>query len=145
MEDMPIFSDEKTPFYDVLLANVTLKVAPEARDAYSRAQIWKEIGRHATYDGFGCRPEKVCALNGTHDETVIIDGNGEWEVTHLPSWCKVSKSTGSGKSEIMLSIEALSKGAGDRSDYVEFTLKGSGATARCEVTQRDYQHAEVSA
>lgn len=142
VEAMPIFSDEKTPFYDVLLANVTLKVAPEARDAYSRAQIWKEIGRHATYDGFGCRPEKVCALNGTHDETVIIDGNGEWEVTHQPSWCKVSKGTGSGKSEIMLSIEALSKGAGDRSDYVEFTLKGSGSTARCEVTQRDYQYAE---
>lgn len=133
---------DKGPFYGIFLGNVTLKVPVDARDAYSRAQIWKEIGRHATYDGFGCRPEKVCALNGTHDETVIIDGNGEWEVTHQPSWCKVSKSTGSGKSEIMLSIEALSKGAGDRSDYVEFTLKGSGSTARCEVTQRDYQYAE---
>lgn len=130
------------PFDGILLNNVILKVPSVVKEDYVRAKEWKKIGKIADINGFMCHPNAMCALNVGHDEPVIIDGNGEWEVTHLPSWCKVSKSTGSGKSEIMLSIEALSKGAGDRSDYVEFTLKGSGSTARCEVTQRDYKYAE---
>lgn len=133
---------DKDPFYGTFLGDVTLKVPPESRDAYSRAPVWKNIGRIAVYNDFVCRPNSMCALNSSHEESIIVDGNGEWEVTHLPSWCSISKTSGTGKTQISLTINEMPKGSGDRRDYVEFTLKGTEFTARCDVEQRDYQYGE---
>lgn len=133
---------DRDPFYNTFLGDITLKVSPEARDAYSRAPVWKNIGRIAAYNGFVCHPDAICALNSSHEESIVVDGAGEWEVTHIPSWCNVSKTSGSGKTQISLTISEMTKGSVDREDYVEFTKKGTEFTARCKVEQRDYQYCE---
>ena len=142
IDDNPVSSVEKDPFYGIALGNVTLKVPEEAREAYAREAVWKNIGRHVVANGFGCRPEKISALNNTLRQTVIVDGNGEWEISHMPSWCVASVSTGSNKTEVILTVSELGKGSGNREDYVEFCLKGSDVTARCAISQYDYEYTE---
>ncbi|MDE5783157.1 MAG: leucine-rich repeat protein [Prevotella sp.] len=133
---------EKDAFYGVPLGNVTLKIPEGARDAYSRAEVWKNIGRHATSHGFGCRPEKICALNNAHQESIIVDSNGDWEVSHLPSWCNISANSGNGKTQLTVNVSGLLKGSGMREDYIEFRMKGTEYTARCNIKQLDYQYDE---
>lgn len=133
---------ELDPFAYIPMANLTLKIPEGSRDAYSRAEAWKNIGRHADYNGFGCRPEKICALNKSHQESVIIDCNGEWEVSNIPSWCNISKSSGSGKNQVYVTISDLSKGNEKREGYIEFKMKATGATTRCDIAQFDYRYNE---
>lgn len=133
---------ELGPFYGIPISNVTLKVPEGSRDTYTRADGWKDIGRHATINGFGCRPERVCALNNSHEETVIVDAENEWEISHIPSWCKTSASSGYGKTQLTVTISDLPSGEGDREDYIEFNLKGTDYTARCELRQFDYRYKE---
>ena len=138
----PIKTVEKNPLYGIPLGNVVLKVPETSRDAYSRAEVWKNIGRHATANGFSCRPEKYCALNNSFEGTVIVDCNGEWEVSHIPSWCKVSANSGNGKTQITVSIAEMPNGNGNREDYVEFKMTGTDFTARCNLSQIDYRYKE---
>lgn len=138
----PIGLVEKNPFHEIPLSNVVLKIPDEARDAYTRAEVWKNIGRHVADNGFECRPTKICALNKTHNESLIIDGTGDWEVSHIPSWCKLSQNSGSGKVQVTITVEGQPQGNGNRDDYIEFKIKGTDYTARCNVVQMDYQYDE---
>ena len=130
------------PFANIPMANLTLKIPEGCTEAYSRAEAWKNIGRHADYNGFGCRPEKVCALNRNHQETVIIDCKGEWEVSQIPSWCSISQTAGNGKTQASVTVSGLNHGDGGRNGYIEFRMKDSGATTRCEIAQFDYRYDE---
>ncbi|MDE6653992.1 MAG: leucine-rich repeat protein, partial [Muribaculaceae bacterium] len=130
------------PFHDVQLGNVTLKTPDGSWDTYSRAEVWKNFGRHALANGFGCRPYRICALNKTHTESLIVDSKDAWEVSHIPSWCNISADSGDGKTQLTLEVTALAKGKGDRKDYVEFRQKNSESTIRCEIVQMDYNYDE---
>ncbi len=140
--DWEIGQFEMDPFYGIQLANVTLKIPENAYDSYSRAEVWKNIGRQASFNGFGCRPSKICALNSSLQETIIVDSNGEWEITHVPSWCKVSANSGSGKTQVIVSILEMPNGNGNREDYIEFKMNGTDYTARCSISQMDYRYKE---
>lgn len=122
--------------------NFTLQVPAKSVDVYRQAKGWKEFKRIAAYSNFVCRPASACALTTRHQETLILNSEGDWEITHKPDWCDVNKTAGSGKTELTLTINEMSKGAGNRSDYVEFALKGTDFTTKCEVNQYDYQYGE---
>lgn len=130
------------PFYDVILSNITLKIPEDARDSYSRAEVWKNIGHQASYNGFSCRPSKICALNSSLQEAVIIDCTGEWEISYVPSWCKVSANSGSGKTQVTVSISEMPSGNGNREDSIVIKMKGTDDTARCSLNQMDYTYKE---
>lgn len=134
--------EDKGPFYGIQMSNLTLKVPESSREAYSRASVWKNIGRHATFNGFGCRPEKICALNNSHVETLIVNAEDEWEITHIPIWCKISKSSGKGKTQLTVTISEMTFGTGNREDYIEFQMKGTEFTTRCRLSQFDYRYEE---
>ncbi len=129
-------------FYGVPRDNFTLQVPESSVELYNRAAGWKEFKRIAAYSNFVCRPAAACALNSRHEEYLILNSDGDWEVTHLPEWCSLSRSNGSGKTEILLTVNEMAKGSGNRSDYVEFALKGTDFTTRCAVSQYDYQYGE---
>ncbi len=133
---------EKNPLYGIPLENVVLKVPESSLDAYSRAEVWKNIGRHATANGFSCRPQKICALNSPLEATVIVDCNVDWEISHIPSWCNVSAKSGKGKSQISVNISELPHENGNREDFIEFKMNGTEFTIHCDISQMDYRYKE---
>lgn len=130
------------PFHDVSKDNFTVQVPENSVELYRQAPGWKEFKRIAAYSNFVCRPATACALTTRHQESLIIDSDGEWEISHMPDWCDISKTSGVGKTELILTINEMAKGAGNRSDYVEFALKGTDFTTKCTVKQYDYQYGE---
>ena len=135
-------SETRDPFYMVPKDNFTLQVPGKSVSLYAAAKGWKEFKRIAEYSNFVCRPSTACALPTAHQETLVLNSDGAWEVTHIPDWCSISKTSGNGKTELNLTIKEMQKGSGDRSDYIEFALKGTDFTARCAVSQYDYEYDE---
>lgn len=124
--------------------NFTVQVPQKSISAYREAHEWSEFNRISAYSNFVCRPATACSLNKEHtEEEVVLNADGEWEITHKPDWITVSKTSGKGKTQLSITFSSMDKGASDREDYVEFTLKGDeGFTTRCTVTQRNYQYDE---
>ncbi len=122
--------------------NFTLQVPEKSIESYSRAEGWKEFKRIAAYSNFVCRPSTACALSNSHQETIVLNSDGAWRVTHIPSWCSLSRTNGNGKTELNLTITDLAKGTGDREGYIEFSLDGTEFTTKCTVSQFDYQYDE---
>lgn len=135
-------SEVRDPFYGVPKDNFTLQVPAQSVDDYRNADGWKEFKRIAAYSNFVCRPSTACALTTRHHETLVLNSGGDWEVTHIPSWCSVNKNAGSGKTELTLTVNEMPKGSGNREDYVEFAMKGTDFTTRCTVCQYDYEYDE---
>ncbi|MDE6633010.1 MAG: leucine-rich repeat protein [Muribaculaceae bacterium] len=130
------------PFDGLSKANVSLEVPKESVSLYKEADGWNELIRISEYSGFICRPAIACALNTKHQETLILNSDGEWEVIEKPEWCSLSKSSGNMKTEIILTINDLPKGSDNREASVVFRLKGTDITSECIVKQFDYQYAE---
>lgn len=137
LKDLPI-----GPFDDLSKGNFTLEVPKQSIEKYKRADGWKEFGRVAEYANFSCRPATACALNSQHSETIVLDSDGEWEVKEKPSWCSLSVTSGSNRTSINLTIDALAQGGENRTGKIVFSLKGTDVTTECNVSQYDYKYAE---
>lgn len=128
--------------------NFTLVVPEGSVDAYRNAPGWKEFKRISAYRNFVCRPMKAKLLNKSNVRTVILNSDGNWEMTSCPSWVHVDKTKGYKKTELTITIDALAKGAGNRNDSVVFTLKdkvneeGKPVTCYYKVEQFDSEYDE---
>lgn len=130
--------------------NFTLVVPEGSVDAYRNAPGWKEFKRISAYRNFVCRPMKGKLLNKANTRTVILNADGNWEMTHCPSWVHVDKTSGYKKTELTVIIDALAHGSANRADSVVFTLtdkvdeEGHPITCYYKVEQFDYEHEEDS-
>ncbi|MGM9777435.1 MAG: M64 family metallopeptidase, partial [Prevotella sp.] len=128
--------------------NFTLVVPEGSVDAYKNAQGWKEFKRISAYRNFVCRPMQAKLLNKSNVRTVILNADGDWEMTSCPDWVHVNKTSGTKKTELSVTIDDLVKGAGNREGTVVFTLKGktdeegNPVTCNYEVKQFDSQYDE---
>ncbi len=129
-------------FEGVAKDNFTLEVPESAVPQYQTATGWNEFKRIAAHHELVCRPSTVCALNNGHTQTLVLDAEGEWEVESKPDWCELSPMSGNGKTEVTISINTLSKGAGNRTGEVVFKLKNEDYTHTCSVSQYDYIYGE---
>ena len=142
-----IFSDDppvlaENAFEGVPRDNFTIEVPAGSVDKYKRAEGWREFKRIAEYSDFVCRPATSCALNSSRRQTLVLNADGPWTVCHLPEWCSVTPSNGNGKTEVILTINALAHGSAHRADSVVFTLTDGGHKTWCEVSQYDYEYDE---
>lgn len=128
--------------------NFTLVVPEGSVEAYRNAPGWKEFKRISAYRNFVCRPMKAKLLNKANTRTVVLNADGNWEMTSCPSWVHVDKTSGNKKTELSVTIDALAKGAGNRKDSVVFTLKdkvdenGKPITCYYKVEQFDSEYDE---
>ena len=67
---------------------------------------------------------------------------GDWEVSEMPDWCSLSAMSGSTKSELTLTIHSMTQGSAPRTGDIVFRLKEKDYTARCTVSQYDYEYGE---
>mgnify|MGYP003289634682 CR=1 FL=1 len=130
--------------------NFTVVVPPEAVDAYKNADGWKEFKRISGYRNFVCRPMQAGLLNKGDVRTVVLNADGDWTVTDMPSWAHPSVTSGYKKTELTVEIDDLPHGAGMRSGSIVFTLtgktdeEGNPITCTFDITQYDYEHDEDS-
>lgn len=129
-------------FTGVPMNNFSLEVPAGSEDAYSRAKGWSEFKRITAYSGFVCRPATACALNTAHEKDLVIDADGAWTLEHKPDWCSLSATSGNQKTSVALTINELSRGAGNRADSLVFRLDGTDFTTICRISQYDYQYGE---
>ncbi|MBQ8694563.1 MAG: fimbrillin family protein [Bacteroidaceae bacterium] len=141
-EEPPLVCDNA--FFGVNKDNFTVEVPKGCVEKYRNAQGWSEFKRIAEYSNFVCRPAQANALNGLHTETLVLNADGDWEVEHMPDWCKLSQTSGHGKSELHLTFTELEHNAGNRRDSIVFRMPAEEYTTYCVVSQYDYEHEEDS-
>ena len=141
-EEPPLVCDNA--FFGVNKDNFTVEVPKGCVEKYRQAQGWSEFKRIAEYSDFVCRPAQVNALNTQHSETLVLNADGAWEVEHCPDWVTLSKTSGTGKTELRLTFNPMEHGAGNRRDSILFRMPEEEYTTYCVVSQYDYVHEEDS-
>lgn len=130
----------KNAFNGVSKDNFTVEVPKGCVDKYKNADGWKEFKRIAEYSNFVCRPAHANALNKAHSENLVLNADGAWTVKSAPDWVRLSKTSGSGKTEIQLTFMDMSHGNGNRQDRIVFEMDGH--ETYCDVSQYDYEYDE---
>lgn len=131
-------------FFGVPKDNFTVEVPKGCVEKYREAPGWREFKRIAEYSGFVCRPMQANALNTAHNEQLVLNADGPWQVTHKPDWVTLSKSSGTGKSELTLTFNQMPHGTGNRTDTIRFAMPSEGYETFCVVSQYDYEQEEDS-
>ena len=145
-----VCEDEEPPlvlenaFFGVNKNNFTVEVPKGCVEKYKQAQGWSEFKRIAEYSNFVCRPAQANALNTAHTETLVLNADGAWKVEHCPDWVTLSKTFGTGKTELRLTFSPMEHGAGNRRDSILFRMPEEGHATYCVVSQYDYEHEEDS-
>lgn len=129
-------------FEGVSKDNFTLEVPDPAIAQYQAASGWCDFKRIAAHHELVCRPAVACALSTEHKQTLVVDAEGDWEVASIPDWCELSKSSGSKKTEVTLTIKSYGSVGDKREGEIVFRLKGKDYTHKCQVSQYGYEYGE---
>ena len=134
---------QQNAFDGVLKDGFTLEVPETALTQYQTANGWRDFKRIAAHHLLICRPAKVSALSGGHQQTIIVDAEGEWELMSKPEWCELSPTSGNKKTEVTLTVKPSSKSVSSREGEIVFCLKEDDYyTYSCNITQYAYEHDE---
>ena len=139
-EEPPFVVDDA--FLGVPKDNFTIEVPKGCVEKYRNARGWSDFKRIAEHQSFVCSPAQVCALNSVHNEEIVLNADDAWAVVEKPDWVTLSKTSGTGKTALMLTVQALSQGQGNREGTVKFEM--NGYVTSCVVRQYDYEYAEDS-
>lgn len=131
-------------FLGVPKDNFTVEVPKGCVEKYREAEGWKEFKRIAEYSNFVCRPLQANALNTAHTEQLVLNADGDWIVKSNPSWVTLSKTSGTGKTELSLTFLQMSHGSSNRTDTIWFEMPTEKYQTFCVVSQYDYQYEEDS-
>lgn len=133
---------ESEAFYGVSKSNVVVEVPEASLAAYRTAPGWSDFKKIVAHHELICSPDSVVALNASLQKKLVIYAESDWEVEECPSWCHLDKTSGSKKTEVTLTIDALAKGQEPREDDIVFVLKDKGYTTSCSVSQCSYDYDE---
>ena len=146
-----IVSEAKNPpminsntFNGVAKDNFTLEV-PEASVArYRTASNWSEFKRIGAYRDFSINRSLYRTLNEKHSKTFILRAlAGEsWSVESKPEWVTVEPMSGTGKTDVIVTVNALAQGAGNRSGEIKFLLDEKDYRSTMTVEQYDYPYGD---
>lgn len=131
---------EEFAFDGVPKESFTLEVPEASVTAYQTAEGWREFKFISAHHELNCAPASASALNATQVETVQLRAEGQWSVESKPDWCTLSQTSGSGDTNLTLTITALPHGDGDREGDVIFRLDDKEYNCTFHVTQKDYAH-----
>lgn len=133
---------ESGAFDGVSKSNVVVEVPEASLAAYRTASGWSDFKKIVAHHELICSPDSVVALNASLQKKLVIYAESDWEVEECPLWCHLDKTSGSKKTEVTLTIDALAKGQEPREDDIVFVLKDKGYTASCGVSQCSYDYDE---
>lgn len=129
-------------FNGISKENFTVEVPETAIEQYQAAVGWSDFKRIAAHRELVCRPAIANAINTQCTRKLVLNAEGDWEVTDKPEWCSLSAMNGSKKTELTLTIHSMPQGSPMREGDIIFALKGKDYTTKCHITQYDYKHDE---
>lgn len=131
-------------FNGVAKDNFTVEVPEAAVADYATAPVWKEFKRFAAHRDFSISRNLFRTLNATDSKKLVLRApSGEaWSVESKPEWVTVSPSSGVGKTEVTITVDAMAQGAGNRTGEVVFLLDGKDYRSRTTVEQYDYTYGD---
>lgn len=136
---------EEGVFNGVAKDNFTVEVPEESVDAYRKAPGWREFKRIAAYRNFVARPSKFNVLNKGGKKEIILNADADWEVAECPDWCHLDRQSGSKKTTLTLTVDAMGHNSAPRTGRVTFRLKGNNDyLTHINVGQYDYEYDEDS-
>ena len=133
-----------TAFYGVAKDNFTVEVPESSVKSYQTAPNWKEFKRFAAHREFSISRSLFRTLNAGDSKTLLLRAqSGEsWSIESKPDWVTVTPSSGTGKTDVTISIDELAKGVGNRSGEVVFLLDGKDYRSRTTIEQYDYAYGD---
>lgn len=129
-------------FDGVAKDNFAVEVPESAITFYQTESGWSDFKRITAHHELVCRPNLANAINTECKRTLIIDAEGDWEIDSKPDWCSLSATSGHKKTELTLTIHSMNHGSAPRTGDIVFRLKEKNYTAKCTVSQYDYEYDE---
>jgi hypothetical protein len=146
-----IICNAKTPptidpssFNGVAKDNFTVEVPEVSVNSYKNASNWSEFKRFAAHREFSISRNLFRTLNEEHSKTFVLRApSGEkWSVESKPEWVTVEPMSGTGKTDVTVTINTLEHGAGNRFDEIKFLLDEKDYRSTMSVEQYDYQYGD---
>lgn len=96
-------------FDGVAKDNFTVEVPPQSVKRYQAETGWSDFKRIAAHYDFSVSRERMRALNAAQSRTYILraPANFEWTVESKPDWVTVSPSSGTGKTDVTISVSEM--------------------------------------
>lgn len=137
---------EESTFSGAEKNNFTVVVPAGSVEAYKAAPYWCEFKRISSDSKFVCRPMQAKLLNKGHVRDVVLNAPSgvDWSISSKPDWVTVMPLSGTGKTELKITIADMSHNQGDREGAVTFLLdrnddEGNPITCTYTVKQFDYE------
>ncbi len=124
--------------------NFTVEVPEQSINRYQADPQWGEFKRISAYRDFSISRRMVRTLNAGCDKQFLVRAlvGESWSVESKPDWVTVTPSSGTGKTEITLTVDEMSKGSADRTGEVVFLLDGKDYRVKTKVEQYDYEYGD---
>ena len=124
----------------------TLEVPESSVNDYKYASGWKEFVRIAAHRDFSISRRLYRALNPEESRTIVLraESGASWSIEGKPDWVSVSPSSGTGKTDVTVTVNALTAGSGNRTGEVVFLLDGKDYRSTLTVEQYDYDYSDGS-
>ena len=100
---------KRNTFNGVAKDNFTLEVPPQSVKRYQAETGWSDFKRIAAHYDFSVSRERMRALNAAQSRTYVLraPANFAWEVESKPNWVTVSPSSGTGKTDVTISVSEM--------------------------------------
>lgn len=140
----PTLSDNA--FSGVSKENSSVEVPESSVNEYTYTYSWNEFKRITAHRDFSISRRLYKMLNSEESRTFILraESGASWNVEDKPDWVTVSPSSGTGKTEVTVTVNSLTAGSGDRTGEVVFLLDGKDYRSTLTVEQYDYNYSDGS-
>ena len=131
-------------FSDVPKDNFTVVVPAAYVDDYQSAPGWSEFKRIEAKRDFSISRRLYRTLNASSEKVFVLraESDASWIVQEKPDWVTVEPASGTGKTEIKVSVAALPTGSDNRSGQIVYRLNRDGYTTATTVEQYDSPYAD---
>ena len=120
---------------DIDFEKCVLQVPEMSVEKYRNTEVWNQFKNITAYKELAFNIPEIVTLDKETVRSGIIRAEGPWEVTECPSWVTVSPSSGQGKAEVTVTVEAHAAGVATREGKIVFSLKDKDYTTYTDVRQ----------
>ena len=98
-------------FDGVAKDNFTLEVPSQSISRYQSASGWQDFKRISAHYDFSMSRQRVRALNGAMERTYTlrVPSGFDWSIKEKPEWVTVTPSSGTGKTDVTVTISAMER------------------------------------
>lgn len=124
--------------------NFTLEVPEASVNLYKNANGWSEFKRIAAHREFSISRNMFRTLNAEHSKIFILraPAGENWAVESKPDWVTVEPMSGTGKTDVIVTVNTLAQGADNRFGEIKFLLDEKDYRSTMTVEQYDYQYGD---